>query len=316
MQTIPATEISNITHLSGRWTIKQIQNDDVLYTPLLGGRIAFTISNATKMTLNALNNAGPVSESQYWAYRIDKGDWHRFTAQPIHLTLPNESQEVEFITAGNSDMDNVWNGDQGFVVASIETDDDAVITPFKSDSQLLVLGDSITAGCWVNGKHASKDYRAESNYVGIADDLVTPEIVRVAYSGSGIIRPATGNVPPAPEWLTKLDQDTPAQVGNYQFVIVNLGVNDRIFNGLKFQQAYQEYVQVVQQRYGVPVMLMIPFWQSFADEIRAVGQKLNCHVIETANWHPLTTDGLHPNQVGSIRAGKLFADVINDLLRK
>ncbi len=52
----------------------------------------------------------------------------------------------------------------------------------------------------------------------------------MAYSAAGVLRPGTGNVPPAKEWLTNLDAHTQIPAGQYNLVVIALGVNDCRFS--------------------------------------------------------------------------------------
>ncbi len=66
------------------------------------------------------------------------------------------------MTGGNCDLDDVWNLQQDFSLDSLEIDSKGQMIPFQRSANVLILGDSITAGCWVNGKHASVIYRPET----------------------------------------------------------------------------------------------------------------------------------------------------------
>lgn len=307
------SDLNVSAHLTGRW----FQDNHTLQSPLLGSTIQFMVHNTQKITISTSNHANTLSPSQYWTCQIDNHSWQRWPANQNHITfdVSHDHHRVIIMTGGNCDLDNVWDQQQDFTLNSIEVDDNATVNPFKRASNVLILGDSITAGCWVNGKHASVDYRPESNYVGIAQQLLpNTELQRVAYSAAGVLRPGTGNVPVAQEWLSSIDANRELPAANYNLVVVSLGVNDRRFSEDEFQIAYQKYVSAVQQRYNCPIALMVPFYQTFKSTIMGTGHHFNLPIISTTNWCHHTTDGLHPNQEGSIEAGQHFAQALRQLI--
>ncbi len=311
---LSANEIMEQTHLTGRWVL----HDQSLTSPLLGASLNFTIRNSTSLTIKTVNHANPLSPSQFFTVRIDDGAWQRWPASKGQMTLSfsTTSHQICIMTGGNCDLDDVWYRNEVFTITGMTVDDSSTIQPLAKSTRVLVLGDSITAGCWVAGKHASADYRPESNYLAVAQDLLPQmEIHRVAYSAAGVLRPGTGNVPPAHGWLNQLNAQTEAPVKHFNLVIIALGVNDRRFSTGEFRQAYTEYVKAVQKRYQCSVALIVPFLQSFAQEITTIGKEMNIPVIPTVDWCLETVDGLHPNQRGSLTAGQHFAQALSQLVQ-
>lgn len=307
-------EILRLTHPSGRWFV----HDQTLMSPLLGASLNFSINHCHTLTIETVNNAHSLSPSQYFTCRVDDGPWQRWPASDgkFNITMFPHCHQISIMTGGNCDLDDVWTQNQCFTITGITIDDQIIIQPVTKDRQILVLGDPITAGCWVNGKHASVDYRPESNYVAVAQDLLPNiEIQRVAYSAAGVLRPGTDGVPNAIGWLNQLNDRLTAPVQNFDWVVIALGVNDRRFSSHEFQKAYLAYVHAVQGRYQCAIALMVPFLQSFADEITQIGQTMQLPVIVTENWCPETIDGLHPNLHGSRIAGQHFAQAIQQLVQ-
>ena len=61
-----------------------------------------------------------------------------------------------------------------------------------------------------------------------------------------------------------------------KLVLINLGVNDRRFASQQFQKAYLAFVKQVKAAYpNVPLALMVPFAQTYADIIEETA--LECH---------------------------------------
>lgn len=327
MPTITPAELLAATNPGSRWRIQRINSQDSLYTPLLGStltgrvrvdpaRLATPDEAATAtLTVTTIANQHPLSPPQSWALRVNHGPWHRFAAgQPIQLAVPDGAL-VTLMTAGNCDLDQVWDGGQGFALASLAVDggswEPAPVTP-----RVTVIGDSITAGCWVAGRTASADYRPEANYLALAADQLGWPIDRVAYSAAGFCRPGTGGVPAAIDWLTRIDANHPAPALASPWVVVALGVNDRRFPENQVTQAIQDYCAALAEYFPGNVALMVPFAQSFAPQLRTVAATHGWPVIETAGWDYTTGDGLHPDAAGSQALAQHFAAALQALITK
>lgn len=312
-------QLKKQTRLLGRWTIRQLNGRSVLYTTNLGSLIKFHVQNSPKLKINVLNNGNPQLLPQSWAVRVNRGPWQRWSVQEssFELKLPNQA-DIEIMTAGNTDLDDVWLGNQGLALAEIEFADHATITPAKPLKRIAIIGDSITAGCWVNGRRPSTDYRPESCYVGLISDELNLDVDRIAYSAGGVLRSAVGNVPPAAQFFAHIDAKTTWQPDVMpELVLINLGVNDRRFSNVRFQAAYRDFVKQVQHAYpGVPIALMVPFAQTYADIIEETA--LECHTmfIPTKNWCQSFTDGLHPDQKGSMQIAQHLVPVLAELLNQ
>ena len=301
----------------GRWFIKEINNVSTIYTTNLGSRLRFTTNGISKLTVNVLDNRNELSPSQIYAWRIDNGPWHREQASQNSWKIKTnpESHLIEIITAGNTDLDRVWSGNQGFAISSVEIDQ-GTLESAPSVPVIDFIGDSITAGCWVAGRHASYDYRPERNYVGTAVDLLHATDVRIAYSAGGVLRQATGEVPTAEHFLTHLDASTPWKANNPDLVVVNLGVNDRGFPLKQFTSRYDHFLSLVTSLFPTPpILIMIPFSQTFAEPIRRLASNHQLPVIETTGWCTTYTDGLHPDQPGAIESGVRLAQKLSNWLK-
>lgn len=305
---------------TGRWVVKTIKKQPVLYTTNLGSSIRFNCHGTKSLKIHVLNNRQAGFPSQMYAWRIADSEWQRFAAASggCTITLPTAAtHQVEIITAGNTDIDQVWTGQQGFALAGIDLEDNGQLTSAPQRPQVDFIGDSITAGCWVNGKQAALDYRPESNYVGVASDQLKIDGVRIAYSAAGVLRPGTGGVPVAKDFVGQIDATTPWQVNQPQLVVVNLGVNDRRFSASEFLPAYSDFIDQVTTLFPASrVILLVPFSQTYREEVKAVAEQYHVEAIETAGWCNDFTDGLHPNQQGAISAGHRLAQVLSDKIRR
>lgn len=314
------SQLLPLVQATGRWVIKKIKGQAVLYTTNLGSSIRLVITGTRAVQISVCNNGHPGFPRQVYAWRYDQHPWRRFPAQegPVDLPLPDRHAHViEIMTAGNTDLDEVWSGNEGFAIQSLTTGKDGRLAAAPSRPVVDFIGDSITAGCWVAGKHAARDYRPESNYVGIASDHLGINGVRIAYSAAGVLRPGTGGVPPAQGFLNQVDATTPWQTNRPQAVVVNLGVNDRRFPPDQFVPAYDHLLDQVTALFPASrILVLTPFSQSFQKQVSQLAADHQLQLVNTTGWCTGFTDGLHPNQAGSLAAAKQFATVLAAVLDK
>ncbi|MCC4440846.1 SGNH/GDSL hydrolase family protein [Limosilactobacillus reuteri] len=316
MKNYQPTDLIKFASRTGRWTVKKINNMPTLYTTNLGSYLRFKVSNAKKCQITVLPNQNSLSPSQVFAFRIDGGKWQRVQASLGKIDIPLDSilHTIEIMAAGNSDIDEVWQGNEGFAIKNIYLDNGAIMAA-PQRPVVNFIGDSITAGCWVVGNHPAADYRPETNYAGICADLLNVDSVRIAYSAGGVLRPATGGVPTADVFLGKIDNQTLWTPNHPDLNVINLGVNDRRFPLTQFTAAFDLFIQQVKLTFPrTPLAIIIPFSQTFASEIRKIATKHNCSIIETKTWSHSFTDGLHPDQAGAIAEGKMLTQALQPLL--
>lgn len=313
------SQLLPLAQRTGRWVTKTIKGHPALYTTNLGSVVRFKVSGTPAVNVNTINNSHPGTPRQVYAWRYDQQPWRRFCAQaqPVKLGLPDRKDHLlEIMTAGNSDFDEVWTGQEGFAIWGLDAKDGQLV-PAAKRPVVNFIGDSITAGCWVRGKHAAVDYRPESNYVATASDLLEIDGVRIAYSAAGVLRPGTGGVPTAKGFLNRIDAGTPWRGNHPQVVVVNLGVNDRRFAASQFILAYDQFLKQVTTTFpDSRLLLLTPFSQTFQREIRQLAASHRLELINTTDWCQDFTDGLHPNQAGSIAAGRRLAPVLKAALAK
>ena len=316
MEKYQPTDLIKFASRTGRWTIKKINHIPTLYTTNLGSYLRFKVSNAKKCQINVLPNQNFLSPSQVFAFRVDDGKWQRTQAslEKINIPLDSTFHTIEIMAAGNTDIDEVWQGNEGFAIKSIYLDSGKIVAA-PQRPLINFIGDSITAGCWVVGNHPAVDYRPETNYAGICADLLNVDSVRIAYSAGGVLRRATGGVPTADVFLEKIDNQTLWTPNHPHLNVINLGVNDRRFSLAQFTAAFDLFIQQVKLTFPhTPLAIIIPFSQTFASAIRTIASNQDCTIIETKTWHHSFTDGLHPDQAGALNEGKMLAQALQPLL--
>ena len=313
MQHLRPAALLAATMPNGRWQVAA----GALCTPLLGNSLTIAVRDCPQLVVTTRNQAAPLSPPHCFAYRIDRGEWHRFVAgTPQPIPVPGGRGQVTIITAGNCDLDPVWTGEGAFALTGIDLPTGATWQARSPRPVATVIGDSITAGCWVAGKQASYDYRPEGNYLALASDQLGWPLARIAYSAAGFLRPGTGGVPAAGEWLTQLTAGQPAPPPQSPWLIVALGVNDRRFAPAELAPAVASYFARLADYFPGKIAVLLPFAQSHAALLRRAAARQGWPVIENADWAYTTTDGLHPDQAGSAQLGRHFAAALRELIKK
>lgn len=314
-----ANDLLPLAQRTGRWVVRKINNQPVLFTTNLGSTIKMVSKAAQEVQVTVLDNGSPQVASQFYAYRVDQGAWQRVAAAKgtWKISLPDcQSHLIEVMTAGNTDLDPVWTGQAGFAIVAI-TSKAGALHPAPLQPLVDFIGDSITAGCWVAGRHASVDYRPESNYVGIASDRLGIDSVRIAYSAGGVLRPATGGVPVASQFLPKIDRTVRWAANQPDIVVINIGVNDRRYPTDQFVPAYDHFISLVESIFPESlILIMVPFSQTFRTEIIRCAHRHHLPVIDTMDWCISFTDGLHPDQIGAQTAGQQLAETLAPFLKQ
>ncbi|AVK63981.1 endoglucanase [Lactobacillus sp. CBA3606] len=311
--TIPNNPVMT-AYFQGRWAVKIIQNQTVMYSTNLGAEVWFKVTHAQLVTIKMLPLA--VAEASWMALQIDGLPYQRIAISmlPYQLTLDGRPHVIRLVMSGNTDADLVWQGGSGFAIADIVSDGQLqAVKPGQHG--ITFIGDSITAGCWVAGKQPASDYRGEANYAALASDLLNARNVRIAYSAAGLKRPGTGGVPPLPQVLTALNATTPWRPERTALVVINVGTNDRRVSAAEFTLIYRRFLQQVQRLYPMSqIAVLVPFNQAFDRIIRAVVATFPpIKLIETADWAPTTTDYVHLDLAGSRVAGQYLAQALRRL---
>jgi len=97
--------------------------------------------------------------------------------------------------------------------------------------------------------------------------------------------------------------------------VLNVGTNDGLESATSFTALLKQFINQVQSLYpNSRIAVMVPFNQRFDQVIRTgVPEFMTVQLIETADWEPSTTDGVHLDLAGSQVAGQRLADVLEKL---
>ncbi|NVY96260.1 endoglucanase [Lactobacillus sp. DCY120] len=286
-------------HLSGRWA----QTEHGAYTTNLGAQLWTQIEQSSQVTFNfssAANNAGV-----WLAYQVDDQPMQRCDLTQMPLTLTFESDKthlVQIFYSGNTIQDNVWKRHEGLYFDGLTLDPQGKAQPVQPDGPALTfIGDSITAGSWLHGKTAGRDYCAENNYAAQIARRLNCEDLRIAYPGAGIVQPGTGGVPVAGQFFQEVAAGYPWKPQVSAAVIINLGTTDKKVNELEFRAQWEHFLQQIRLAYPkTPLIVLVPFSQRHAAVIREEAAEYpQTQIIETAAWPISYTDGLHPDAAGT-----------------
>lgn len=293
-------------YFSGRWA--QLAENKGVYTNNLGAQIYLQVQKTKQIELFFTTKATPAGV--WLAYQLDEGSYQRVNLMrmPLKIVLPDYQRHIlRIVYSGNTPRDNVWKRQGGLCLKRIQCDQEAVLTPVKPVGKpITFIGDSITAGSWLHGTIAGRDYCAEGNYAALIANQLNLEDIRIAYPGAGVLTPGSGSVPIAAKFLEQIDVDHCWQPQLSKYVVINLGTTDRKANEITFRTAWEFLLEKIQLLYPkTPKLVIIPFSQQHAQVIREESPEYpQTQVLETASWNLTYTDGLHPDAAATLKIVK------------
>lgn len=302
-------------YFAGRW----VQTAQGLYTTNLGAQMFTQISQAQQVQLT-FSSAGDWSQT-WLAYRLDEQPFVRvnLTQMPLTVTLPDfQTHTLQIVYAGNTPQTNVWRRHGGLYFEKITAPQSAQLEPIKPAGGVLTfIGDSITAGSWVVGREAGRDYRPEANFAALVAQHFDMVDIRIGYPGAGITQPGSGGVPTAMEFLTHIDADNAWQPLASDAVVINIGTTDKKTNELAFRAAFEKFLQKVTLLYpATPLLVLVPLSQQHAAVITEETQEYpQATLVETRDWQLTYTDSLHPDQAGSRLLAQQVIAALTPLLK-
>lgn len=284
----------------GRWVPRTINAKPVMYTTNLGAQIIFEVQDADHFTLSVElpNLTTPQTLS---IYIDDELHLIQLTQTEYEFKLSStSSHRIRIYFTGNSDQDEVWQGNDGLIVRNISVSKGTIRAVKPTGPLVAFVGDSITAGCWVRSKTPSIGYGADINYAAQLSRALNWEDYRIAYSAAGIIRYGTGGVPPAGKFLRYVNFNIKAPPINPDLVLINLGTNDYRYDDDVFEMYFVWFLKEVQNQFPHSrIIVIMPFNQAHHLVIERVIHTLKLELIPTSDWSIETNDEVHPNEHGS-----------------
>ncbi|MGL4737801.1 MAG: GDSL-type esterase/lipase family protein [Cellulosilyticaceae bacterium] len=305
----------------GRWFIKKVGNVEYLATINMGSQLYFGVTGAEQITLHCLVQEGPSAI----VYQIDGGEPQRCLVSTEMVLAEGLDQEryyeVKIVVDDIPESNDLWQHHSGFLLEGVDVGEMGQVTPVTPiGKRILFVGDSITAGIAVRPDYRGQPYSggASINYAAICSQKLGAVDLRCAFGYTGILNPGPIGIPPCSGYLEEICQGMKAPQLQPDVVVINHGTNDALHGQPveAFEVAYQSLLEDVRVRYPqAKVLVLIPFGQYLADEIRRVVRADGLsQLIETADWGVIFGgDGVHVDVKGSQIAGEQLAKVIKNM---
>ena len=185
------------------------------------------------------------------------------------------------------------------------------------------LGDSITEGVALHGTgpqgQTSANWRTDGprGYASLTAQKLKAEWRQVGFGRQGLTIVGNGGVPKAQDAFNWFYSGVPRDSWQPDLVVINQGTNDRGTNGATFAPLYGSFLNLIRTAYpNAKLVALRPLVGDFGTEIsaqvaaRKTGGDAKVYYVDTAGWTAPAdfTDGVHPNQAGSVKiADKLAA---------
>ena len=292
-----------------------------------GQSIMFKLKGATTLNVDIRQIIHPshpdyvMKVEPYFAYSIDGSTFTRvqINNNPKTITIPTTDEHFVWIVvdgmclnSGNANRKSGWSG---VYIKEITTDGKMFKVNPKS-KKILFVGDSIVEGINTLGTDSASNSNSATNEFSFktAQKLNAIPLLQ-GYGGSD----AKDGV----KWERYAFPD-----GNKEFkvemrpniIIVEYGYNDNTvittggYNKSDFIGYYKNLLDMLRGHYtGVPIICLIPFKQSLAQEIRQIANERSyCYVIETSDYNVSYSDSAHPNISGAEEiSSRLSLDLVN-----
>jgi lysophospholipase L1-like esterase len=213
----------------------------------------------------------------------------------------------------------------GFVVAG------GSIVPTARPTRLKMefLGDSITEGVNLHsmgpGGQTTANWRTDGprGYAALTAMKLGAEWRQVGFGRQGLTIVGNGGVPKAQDAFNWIYAGVPRDDWQPDLVLINQGTNDQSAGGATFAPLYLSFLGIVRAAYpNSKIVTLRPFIGAFGAEIQAqVQTRKNAgdgkiYYIDTAGWTAPAdfTDGVHPNQAGSIKIRDLLVTALQPII--
>lgn len=204
-----------------------------------------------------------------------------------------------------------------------------VPSPRPKQFKVEFLGDSITEGVNLHSMgpqgQTTANWRTDGprNYAALTARKLKVEWRQVGFGRQGLTVVGNGGVPKAPDAFNWIYAGIPRDDWQPDMVVINQGTNDRSTDGPTFAPLYASFLKLIRTAYPqAKIVSLVPFVGAFSAEIKAQIKARNdagdsrAFVIDTASWTAPAdfTDGLHPNQAGSVKISAQLVTALTPLL--
>ena len=307
------TQITEPVGFVGRWFDSTISGTNVKSTINQGSELYFKVKNTTSINVNFIVNTA--YKTPYFAYSIDGADMTRqLVTSPTLPTVSLDEHIIRVVVDAVTESENKWIGEKGFAFKDITVDSTGtVIGVLPKNKKIMFFGDSITEGIRVLNMNAdSEGNSATGAFPYIASTNLNAISYRVGFGGAGVTKGGNGGVPSLINFIDNMTKNKLAPYYEPDIIVVNIGTNDFDAATDVFKSQYTAVINRLLIKYsGTPLFIMVPFNGAKKSEITDItNNKKGVYMVDTTGWDISTTDGLHPDVAGSIKAGTKLSDYI------
>ena len=307
------TQITEPVGFVGRWFDSTISGTNVKSTINQGSELYFKVKNTTSINVNFIVNTA--YKTPYFAYSIDGADMTRqLVTSPTLPTVSLDEHIIRVVVDAVTEVENKWIGEKGFAFKDITVDSTGtVIGVLPKNKKIMFFGDSITEGIRVLNMNADSDGNSATGaFPYIASTNLNAISYRVGFGGAGVTKGGNGGVPSLINFIDNMTKNKLAPYYEPDIIVVNIGTNDFDAATDVFKSQYTAVINRLLIKYsGTPLFIMVPFSGARKSEITDItNNKKGVYMVDTTGWDISTTDGLHPDAAGSIKAGTKLSDYI------
>lgn len=307
------TQITEPVGFVGRWFDSTISGTKVKSTINQGSELYFKVKNTTSINVNFIVNT--VYETPYFAYSIDGADMTRqLVTSPTLPTVSLDEHIIRVVVDGANESEDKWIGERGVAFKDITVDSTGTVTGvLPKNKKIMFFGDSITEGVRVLNMNANPDGNSATGaFPYIASTNLNAISYRVGFAGAGVTRGGDGGAPSLINFIDNMTKNRLAPYYEPDVIVVNIGTNDFDADTDVFKSQYTAVINRLLIKYsGTPLFIMVPFNGTRKSEITDItNNKKGVYMVDTTGWDISTTDGLHPDVAGSIKAGTKLSDYI------
>ena len=307
------TQINEPVGFVGRWFDSTISGTNVKSTINQGSELYFKVKNTTSINVNFIVNTA--YKTPYFAYSIDGADMTRqLVTSPTLPTVSLDEHIIRVVVDGVTESEDKWIGEKGFAFKDITVDSTGTVTGvLPKNKKIMFFGDSITEGIRVLNMNADSDGNSATGaFPYIASTNLNAISYRVGFGGAGVTKGGNGGVPSLINFIDNMTKNKLAPYYEPDIIVVNIGTNDFDAATDVFKSQYTAVINRLLIKYsGTPLFIMVPFNGTRKSEITDItNNKKGVYMVDTTGWDISTTDGLHPDVAGSIKAGTKLSDYI------
>ena len=268
------------------------------------------------------DTAGNTGDTPTVSIKIDDGELvEKEIAGTLELAkdLPVALHTVTLFVRGMNEAQERWTPPlvsstvfTGFTVVG----GNIVPTARPTRVKMEFLGDSITEGVALQAAgpqgQTSQNWRTNGprGYAAVTAMKLQAEWRQVGFGRQGLTIVGNGGVPKAQDAFNWFYSGVPRDSWQPDIVVINQGTNDRGTAGATFAPLYNSFLGLVRTAYpNAKIVALRPLVGDFGGEIsaqvaaRKTAGDAKIFYVDTAGWtsNGDFTDGVHPNQAGSVK---------------